>query len=135
MTTTTSTRGHVLKVLRPANGYDCTLGGVSSQAAEVTVVGIIDDRTALPGGQAKVAPMPTRLQQRTPAAEAPAVFLRIRAIGSDVVFSIEPATGPDEHRPWCMFGSNYAASGAPEWRALIGGNYGGVIPVHDRVER
>lgn len=128
-------KGLTLTVYRPADStYDCTLNGISSRHAKLTLVGIIDDREAAQwGAPAPVQELPARSRVFAPSDEAPAVVLRIRNQGDRLIYSIEPYQADGGSR-WYMAGGNYAGSCDSRISDLTGRQYG-AIAIHDRHER
>jgi hypothetical protein len=123
-----------LTVLRSANGVDCTNRGLSSTAAALTLVGVIDER--LSGGRrehATPAVLPAGSQVSLPDAQAPAALLRVRRMGFQILYSIEPAPRLGQTQPWYMAGGNYAVTSDSRFADLMGGLYG-AISIHDRQE-
>jgi hypothetical protein len=129
-----SMKGLRVQVYRPADGTDCTNGGISSVSAGATsliVVGIT--YPALPGSP--VQPLPAYYQHAEPSDDAPAVWLAIRdnprSNGRQV--HVQPAMpSPAGCTSW-MAGGNYAGSMDSRWTTLTHGQQ--VVGIHDRTEQ
>ncbi len=127
-------KGLILSVYRPADSaYDCTLNGVSSRHAKLTLIGIIDDRDAASWTTpAPAKGLPKDCHVFAPTADRPAVVLRIRRMGDRLVYSVEPYQADGGAR-WYMAGGNHAGSSDSRFAELIGGLYA-AIAIHDRHE-
>ena len=66
--------GLTVDVYRSADGLDCTLGGITSQHRELTLVGIVDYTRPLVGGNA-VRMLPKDCRVFEPIPEKPPVWL------------------------------------------------------------
>lgn len=120
---TSDHRGMTLDVYRSASHTgDTTLGGITSRATQVTVIGILDHGTPMT--------LPTYFPLRAATPTAPAVILVIRTIFGRVSLHLEPTGDSVVHY---MHGGNYAGSTDSRWTTLIK-NFGGLLPVHDRNE-
>jgi hypothetical protein len=126
----TQHKGLILFVYRAADSRDCTLGGVSSKHAGLTLVG-----TQRHGEEWK--PLDLYSQVFEPDENRPAVVL----VESYVPAFYGPHLVPLEmiesgRRP--MSGGNYAGTSDSRWAALgrqiFGHDHLDVVPVHDRVE-
>lgn len=114
-------------ILRPANGTDCTLGGMSSRHTRVIVTGIVADAWE---------PLEPGSQAHEPTDDAPEAWLRVRHTNAaGTLWSLVPAcaarSGP-ALTTWLArhaFGSNFAHLAGP--LSGITGFYGAVA-VHDR---
>jgi hypothetical protein len=124
-------RGLRVDVLRPSHD-DSTLGGVSAQANELTVVGVLDrteDRDAT-----EITPLPARSRVHPVTDRAPAVVLVKRRVNglAGVILHLAPLEQVQAGRHGAM-GGNYAATTDSRFSLLTGGLYGAVA-VHDRFE-
>lgn len=102
-------KGMILSVLRAAHGKDCSNGGISSQAIEVTLVG--------PG-------VPEIFEQSP---ERPTVVLLVQQSGYKY---LAPAGTVDPGHVGWMSGGNYAWTYDSRLRELF--EY--PLPIHDRQE-
>lgn len=125
--------GLTLDVYRHAR-QDCTLGGVTSTANQLTLVGTVDYRTD------KVSPVTVALPRMSrvfaPSDKAPPVWLVLgRHSASDAyIMPGDPQTGLPV-TDWCMSGGNYAATTDSRFWEVRGGHGHGAPRVHDRIER
>ncbi len=143
MTNTDAHRnGLTLHVLRDAAGTDCTLGGISSRAAQVVLVGILDSTR---DHAREVAPMPERSRIVGPSADRPAVAVEIRrqAFKDSRYAHLVPVRWDHETRryvrtnSWSMAGGNYATTSDSRFPELIEqaiGHRAPALAIHDRVE-
>lgn len=128
-----------LQVMRPAEFPDCTLDGVSSRFARLTLVGVLDERNTraiktLTGDHGWQSYMDGESRENE-------VVLHVRAVGTDAVLSFVPVDRDDNGvisrvgSP--MFGGNYA-TGDSRLSSLVqqltGNRFYGAIAVHDRIE-
>lgn len=131
--TETSPLGLTVTVLRPV-GAAPIVGNPSSVNSRLTVVGVIDDRRATVRQPAPVEPMPRAARHVPATAQAPAAYLRIRPMGDELMYSIEPANpegfAPDALRPHYMAGGNFASYIDARWREAFGIGYY-AIAIHD----
>ena len=140
--TALSRHGLILSVLRDASGADCTLGGVSSRAARLVLVGTLDSTA----GQAReVDPMPERSRVVSPGPDQPAVAVEIRRHPFDngryahlvpVRWDREASRYVRTHG-WSMAGGNYATTCDSRFPELIEqaiGHRAPALAIHDRVE-
>lgn len=142
-TTTAAWRGITLDVLRHASGQDCTLGGITSQHTELTLVGVIDARVHR-SDRPEVVPLPKACQVGPETPERPAVALLVREIGGSTSLALTPVRwGPFSQAyatdgRWYMAGGNYAAVGDGRVDELLhrltGSRFVGALSVHDRHE-
>jgi hypothetical protein len=106
--------GLLINVYRPADGHDCTMNGLSSRFATLTLVNAEGPFEATP--------------------ERPAVVLQSHVPGCLRLVPLELL----EQNRWAQFGGNYAACSDSRFRelaeALSGGKFYGAVAVHDRVE-
>ncbi len=145
--TENTTRGLTLDVYRNANHGDCTNGGITSRAAKLTLVGVLDC-TEYTGSF--VYPAPKAMRVFTVGDEAPAVALEIRkhsfgtgaralAMYGNLVpvhWSINADRYVRSHS-WTMFGGNFAHTSdirLPEYIESQLGYRCDAIKVHDRIE-
>lgn len=136
-----SWRGLTATVLRPADGSDCTLNGVSSTATRVTVVGVVDERGRITGKRV-VAPLPTGSQVFNASSDAPAVALSIRNIGGPCLSFLPVEWNEDSQSfqvlSWSVFGGNFAYVGDSRFNKMVddltGHRFYGAIALHDRFE-
>ncbi len=129
-------KGLHVNVLRPANGWDSTNGGVSSQHTSLTIVGVLDATR-----EWWLRGLPAAAQVFEPTADAPAAWLKLRRIGGRDVWSVVPAMtsgDPDNARDlaawdtqW-MAGGNYAATTDSRIAGIT--QMYGAIAIHDRTE-
>lgn len=143
MTKTEGSRhGLTLTVLRDASGADCTLGGISSRAARLTLVGTLDS-TAGPAHE--VDPMPERSRIVSPSADRPAVAVELRRhpFNDSRYAHLVPVRWDHETRRyvrtngWSMAGGNYATACDSRFRELIEqvlGHSAPALAIHDRIE-
>ncbi|MFF0818402.1 hypothetical protein ACFYVR_25130 [Rhodococcus sp. NPDC003318] len=135
--------GLSLSVLRDAAGSDCTLGGITSRAARLVLVGVLDSTHA---HAADVAPMPECSRVVAPEAGRPAVAIEVRRRPFDdgrFAHLVPVQWDESAHRyaradGWSMAGGNYATTSDSRFGELIERVVGHRIPalaVHDRVER
>ncbi|NKV38891.1 hypothetical protein GS919_03320 [Rhodococcus hoagii] len=135
-------RGLLLSVLRNADGRDCTLGGISSRATALTLVGTLDSRK---GQVQRVTAMPARSRCVEPTAARPAVALEIRTglLAEDRYISLVPVEWDDEidatprTHSWSMAGGNYATTSDSRFPELVRyyvDAYSSAVAIHDRVE-
>lgn len=129
-----------LTVLRPADGADSTLGGVSGQHQRLTLIGTLGTIDGF-GNQA----VPLRKEFWGPAepdADAPAVALQVRVIGEPVL-NIVPVfkditRGTWDTRAGFMAGGNFAYTTDSRFNrlceSLLGHRFYGAVAVHDRFE-
>ena len=120
-------KGLRLTVYRAAGLPDCTLGGITSKAANVTVTMIRETGT---GRQPEEYPLPHHGQAHLPGSDAPEAILVIRhRPGGRRWLHLEPAG-----HPGCLYmaGGNYAGSFDSRWAAIAGTD---LVAVHDRHER
>jgi hypothetical protein len=68
---------------------DFTLGGISSEAREVTVVGVLRETGANSAGQA-AGPVPGSMREHEPSPDAPAVILVIRETAGRMAAYMRP---------------------------------------------
>lgn len=120
-----SRKGLRLKVYRPVDRPDCTLGGITSKAANVTVTTIREVGAGPPVQRL----LPRDSQVFPPEPDAPEVVLVIqhRPRGQCWVH-LEPAGDPEFAH---VAGGNYAGSYDSRWIAIAGSD---VVAVHDRHE-
>jgi hypothetical protein len=119
-------KGLRLTVYRAAGQPDCTLGGVTSMAGNVTITMI---REIGPGLKATEYAVPEESQVFTPAPDAPEVVLVIRnRPGRDPWVHLQPAENPGWHY---MHGGNYAGTSDSRWGKISGAD---LVAVHDRHE-
>jgi hypothetical protein len=119
-------KGLLLSVYKNAN-CDCTNGGVTATATQLTLVGIKR------GGE--IEPLSPRAQVFAPTKDAPAVILCESALPGMYGPHLEPLEHADGVGP--MMGGNYAASSDSRWSELgelFGHGRISAVPVHDRVE-
>lgn len=135
------TPGLLLSVLRKAGG-DSTLGGVSSQHGNLTLVGTIRESRGSLVAHSEVTPLPGTARRFLPTSDAPAVALVVRTVSGSVCLDLAPVELVDGR--WVrsrtgMFGGNYATGGAA-WDDLLQSLLGYALPmgtpvkVHDRFE-
>jgi hypothetical protein len=119
-------KGLRLTVYRAAGRPDCTLGGITSTAGNVTVTTI---RETGAGRDATDHPVPEDCQVFAPEPGAPEVVLVIRhRSGGDRWVHLQPAANPGRHY---MHGGNYAGTSDSRWEPLSGTD---LVAVHDRHE-
>lgn len=136
-------RGLTLSVLRNAEGYDCTLNGISSRATQLLLVGFLDStkRTVR-----EVEPLDerSRVFPLGPDRPAVAIDMRRRAFSDERVLSLVPVNWESSSnrfvRPaeWVMAGGNYATTSDSRFGEIIEQLLGYWVPalaVHDRIER
>lgn len=119
-------KGLRLSVYRAAGRPDCTLGGISATAVDLTVT-TIRERGA--GGDTADRPLPEDCQVSAPGPEAPEAILVIthRPRGARWVH-LQPAANPGWHY---MHGGNYAGTSDGRWEPLSGTD---LVAIHDRHE-
>jgi hypothetical protein len=127
----TQHKGLILHVYRAADSRDCTLGGVSSKHAGLTLVGF--KRHA----DEKWQPLERYAQVFEPNEDRPAVIL----VESGVPHLYGPHLVPleiIESGRYPMMGGNYAGTSDSRWAELghtiFGHDRLDVVAVHDRVE-
>jgi hypothetical protein len=119
-------KGLRLTVYRAAGQRDCTLGGITSRAANVTVtmireIGACRERTEYP--------LPEESQVFAAAPDAPEVVLVVRhRPGGDRWVHLQPTENPGWHY---MHGGNYAGTTDSRWDKISGAD---LVAVHDRHE-
>jgi hypothetical protein len=119
-------KGLRLTVYRAAGQPDCTLGGITSKAANVTVTMI---RETGVGRTTTEYPIPQDCQVFTPAPDAPEVVFVIRHHpGAERWVHLQPTANPGWHY---MHGGNYAGSHDSRWDTISGAD---LVAVHDRHE-
>lgn len=120
-------------VLRPADGTDCTLRGVSSLHERLTITGTVDDGDRDPVW----TPLAPHSQVFTPTEAAPEAWLYKRRVGRDV-WAVVPACAArqgDGLRSWLsrfMFGNNFAHLCDSRLTEIVG--FYGAVAIHDRAE-
>jgi hypothetical protein len=119
-------KGLRLSVYRAAGRPDCTLGGISANAEDLTVT-TIRERGA--GGEPTDRPLPEDCQVFAPGPDAPEAILVItrRPRGARWVH-LQPAANPGWHY---MHGGNYAGTSDGRWEPLAGTD---LVAIHDRHE-
>jgi hypothetical protein len=129
--TAAATRKGLRLYVYRSDGTDCTNGGITAAAAQVTVTGIRR------GGSRQAfttRPVPRDMQIFPPAGHAPEVTLVIRKNGTGGHWvHLEPAADEPPGTGGYMDGGNYAATTDSRWTELTG--HGLPLPVHDRTER
>ncbi|NKS56562.1 hypothetical protein GS504_03195 [Rhodococcus hoagii] len=138
----TTARGLILTVLRRADGADCTLNGLSSHTAELTLIGVIDSRK---GHGEFVHPLPALSRVVGPQESRPAVALEVRTgfTAESRYLALVPVELDAEWNSyrraasWSMAGGNYATSSDSRFSELVetltGARFNAVA-IHDRVE-
>lgn len=131
MTTTTDLRGLRANIYVPADGRNCSNGGVSSRCRNVTIVGIRTDN-GYAAGHGLVDPLPRLSQVSEPTDDAPAAVIVYRQMGRRTVVHVEPLDGPEQPgTPW-MAGGCYVATSDSRFGDLVG--FYGAVSFHDRTE-
>jgi hypothetical protein len=119
-------KGLRLTVYRAAGRPDCTLGGITSAAENLTVTTIRETGT---GRDTTDYPVPEDCQVSLPEPGAPEVALVIRhRPGGARWVHLQPTANPGWHY---MHGGNYAGTSDARWEPLAGAD---LIAVHDRHE-
>jgi hypothetical protein len=132
MTFSADIRGIPVTVLRPADGGDYTLGGVSSTHARLTITGIVTP------GTSRWAPLGELSRVFAPSEDAPEAWLYRRTVFGKHVWSVVPACAARQgaalttHLSRVMFGGHYAHLGDSRLTELVG--FYGAVAVHDRIE-
>lgn len=142
---TTPDRGMTLEVLRPADGVDCTLDGITSTHTRLTLVGIVDYRGGYRPSERRLSLLPPECRVWDASPAAPAVMLGVRRMGG-IIFHLIPATwdghhwtpSPEDIGHYCA-GGNYATTGDSRVGDLLSnflddGRFYGALAVHDRLE-
>ncbi|QSE87923.1 hypothetical protein JWS13_04225 (plasmid) [Rhodococcus pseudokoreensis] len=143
-----ATAGLTLSVYRTAEFPDCSLDGITSRVARLTLVGTLDCTVYRSGF---VYPAPASMRVVTPRDNAPAVALEI----NHAPFRKSATDEPDKRvhltpvhwdtlasryvrtHPWTMAGGNYATTSDSRLSELLEDALGhtyGPLSVHDRVE-
>lgn len=128
--------GLLIQVVRPApSPYgDLTCGGVSAEAKNLTLVGIIDN-------DGEYEPLPKGAQVFAARPDAPAVVLDRTAGGFPILVpaSHDPELGWGRVRTHTMAGGNYGAFSdsrvGDALQAVSGARFYGAVAIHDRIER
>ena len=130
--------GMTMTVLRPADGRDCTLGGITSQATVLTLVGVLDLRDET--GQEVVGQLPMDCQLAPASEDRPAVAL---VVDRHELYLMPVRWGPFS-RSYARGGRCYMEGGhfaestdsrtAGLLRDLSGSSLVRMVPVRDRVE-
>lgn len=127
-------KGLRLEVYRPADGQDCTNGGMTSRVRYVTVTGIREDWME-PDKSQGVRPLPEDCRTSAPKDDAPEVILVTRRNGAAVDWvHLEPAEPCPKGLCGYLSGGNYAGTMDSRWREILGGHRGEMVRVHDRSE-
>ncbi len=107
-------KGIVVNVLRDADGYDCTMNGISARFEELVLIG--DD---------------IRNPDTTPSKTRPAIkIIEVNILGDRYLKAV-PVNSKGECMMDGMFGGNYIKSSEARFTNL----YKHPIPVHDRFEK
>lgn len=123
------TTGLHVSVYRNAHG-DCTLGGVSSKFDDLTIVGVLDERTRTN----EIVALEADLRPHSVTDTAPAVVLVKRHVrGLGLTLHLAPLETASVGVRGAM-GGNYAATSDSRMSRLVGGMFG-ALPIHDRFER
>lgn len=109
-----------VEVLRPANGSDCTLDGVSSRFNRLRLL----IPNSLPEEAKAIGGRWTLVEDITPGDDL--VVLRRKVVFGKVYYNVAPFG----EKRWCMFGSNFVYLSGNGFRDLTGYP----IPIHDRIE-
>lgn len=138
-------RGMTLEVLRPADGVDCTLNGITSSHRRLTLVGVVDYRDGYSPADRRLTRLPAECRVWDASPTAPAVMLGVRRMGG-IIFHLIPATwngrqwepAPEKIGHYCA-GGNYATTGDSRVGDLLAsfmdhGRFYGALAVHDRLE-
>lgn len=128
--------GLLVQVVRPApSPYgDLTCGGVSAEAKDLTLVGIID-------ADGEYEPLPEGARVFPARPDAPPVVLDRTAGGFPILVpaSDHPEIGWGRVRTHTMAGGNYGASADSRFgdalQAVSGARFYGAVAIHDRIER
>jgi hypothetical protein len=142
----TPVKGITAAVLRPADGGDFTLGGVSSGHARLTITGIVSAakpyRAPLPTAprtcQWAWEPLPAMSRVFEPREDAPEAWLYLRRLGHGDVWAVVPACAARTGQAlegWLtrlMFGSNFVHLGDSRLSEIVG--FYGAVAIHDRIE-
>lgn len=118
-------RGLKLQVYRTVRSEDCTNGGITAEANQVTLVGVMDQ------GGGEIVALPQGSRKWEPAPDAPAVVLVKRPGLGDYLRPL--GSGSPRTWGWCGMGGNYA-DGDSRFTALLARGFYGAVPIHDRFE-
>lgn len=139
---TTETTGQLLHVLRPADGADYSLGGISTRSGRLVLIGWTGHDVAT--GRTEHSLVPLDRAHRAPfrpSEEHPACALEIRCIGRPVasLIPVEYDAGRGRWTPnrGVMSGGNYAVGDSRLSELLterLGVGFYGAVAIHDRIE-
>jgi hypothetical protein len=102
---------------------NCAWNREGARPEDVTVVAILDERYPRHVG-AELEPLPRNMQVFKASEKSPAAVLKIRNMGEEILFSIEPLTPPEAGRTPFMSGGSLAETTDSRWSQLLGSYLG-----------